>query len=136
MGMIVIFFVSADRGSDQCLKLELIDLVDSILPNLSDASHNVVITFERSTDPSHPCELVFGSPVRIQHRAQRDTKQSKAITPIHLTEKRQNLKLTAAANGAKNTIQKLALSRQSNLGQEISPIDVPPGTPAMVSLFW
>lgn len=122
-------------GSDLCLKLELVDLVHSILPNLSDASHTILIMFGRNTNPSHPCELVFGPPVPTHSRTPSASKQSKAITPVHLTERRQNRKPTSAPNGAMKSTQRVAACQQSNSGQEISPIDVPPGTPATVRSY-
>ena len=127
-----VIIITADIGSDLCLKLELVDLVHSILPNLSDASHTILITFGQNTNPRHPCELVFGPPVQVQSRTQSDSKQSKAITPVHLTERRQTHKPTAAPNSAVKSTQRVAARQQSNSGQEISPIDVPPGTPATV----
>ena len=127
------YYITADTGNDLSLKLELVDLVHSILPNLSDASHTILITFGHNSNPSHPCELVFGPPVQIQkNRTQSDSKQSRAITPVHLTERRQNRKPTAAQNVAMKSTQRVAACRQSNSGQEISPIDIPPGTPATV----
>ena len=119
-------------GNDLCLRLELVELVHSILPNLSDASHTVLIAFGHKTNPRHPCELVFGPPVQIQSRAQCDSKQSKAISPVHLADRKQTHKSTAAVNSAMKSTQRVAACRQSNSGQEISPIDVPPGTPATV----
>lgn len=126
-------YITADTGSDLCLKLELVDLVHSILPNLSNASHTILITFGHNANPSHPCELVFGPPMQIQSRTQSDSKQSKPITPVHLTDRTLTHKPTAAPSCAMKSTQRVAaVCQQSNSKQEISPIDVPPDTPSMV----
>ena len=117
-----------------CLKLELVDLVHSILPNLSDASHTVAITFGPSVDPSYPCELIFGAH-KQQQQGQGQYRASKAIAPVHVSRRRQTPIPTAVCDGIKKSNTKAtAASRQTHNLQEISPIELPPNTPACVSL--
>lgn len=112
-------------------------MVDSILPNLSDASHAIVITFGPSVDPGYPCELIFGAPKQPQQQKQwqGQYRASKAIAPVHVNERRQIPTLTAAGDGSKksNNVVAAAVSRQTHNLQEISPIELPPNTPACVS---
>ena len=127
-------FHGAGKAGDVCLKLELVDLVHSILPNLSDTSHTIVITFGPSVDPSYPCELIFSAPRQPQQRKQQQGqyRASKAIAPVHVNERRQIPTLTAAGDGSKKS-STAAVSRQIHNLQEISPIELPPNTPAYVS---
>ena len=131
------------KAGDICLKLELVDFVHSILPNLSDTSHVIVITFGASVDPSYPCELIFGAPKQILQKQQQQQGQyraSKAIAPVHINERRPIVPTPTAAttggDGSRNTnaVVAAAVNRQTrNNLQEISPIELPPNTPACVS---
>lgn len=128
-------FHGAGKAGDTCLRLELVDLVHSILPNLSDASHTIAITFGPSVDPSYPCELIFGAPKQLPRQQQGQYRASKAIVPVHVNERRQIPTPSAAGDGSKksNTVATAAMSRQTHNLQEISPIEPPPNTPAYVS---
>lgn len=129
----------AGKAGDICLKLELVDLVHSILPNLSGASHTIVISFGPGVDPSYPSELIFGPPKQPQQQQNQPkgqyTRASKAIAPVHINEWRQIPTPTAAGDGTKkrSTGVAAAMSRQTRNLQEISPIELPPNTPACVS---
>lgn len=128
----------AGKAGDVCLKLELVDLVHSILPNLSDASNTIVITFGPSVDPSHPCELIFGAPNQILQQQQKQPGQhraSKAIAPVHVHERRQIIPTptTAAAGDGNKKSNAAAVNQKTRNLQEISPIELPPNTPACVS---
>ena len=133
-------FHDAGKAGEVCLRLELVDLVHSILPNLSDASHTVVITFGPGVDPSYPCELIFGAPKLSQHQKQQlqgqgQYRASKAIAPVHVNERRQIPTPTAAGDCSKkaNMVVVAGVNRQARNLQEISPIEPPPNTPACVS---
>lgn len=137
------FFPSGKAG-DVCLKLELVDFVHSILPNLSDTSRTIVITFGGSVDPRYPCELIFGAPKQTvpqqQQQQQGQHRASKAIAPSHINERRPIVPTpTADATGGdgsrnSNAVVAAAVNRQTrNNYQEISPIELPPNTPACVS---
>ena len=134
------------KAGDVCLKLELVDFVHSILPNLSDTSCTIVITFGGSVDPRYPCELIFGAPKqtvlqRQQQQQQGQHRASKAIAPVHINERRPIIVPTPTADATggdgsrnSNAVVAAAVNRQTrNNFQEISPIELPPNTPTCVS---
>lgn len=123
-------FLGVGTAGDVCLKLELVDVVHSILPNLSDASHTVAITFGSSVDPAYPCELIFGPPKSYHQSGQ--NRAGNNIFPCYIFERGlDSPSLTAAA---KKAITVATLDRQKQNLPEISPIELPPNTPACVSI--
>ena len=128
-------FPSTAKGSDLLLNLELAEPVHNLLPNLSNDSHTVSITFGSNTDPTRPCELVLGPPVKTQRTvAQHNSKLSKAIAPIRIKNNWQNPQQAGASSGSgKGGGQRVPGGGQTHSVQEISPIELPPNTPATVS---